>query len=57
MNSHISKETAEAKHIFKNTLAQSISLFFYRRHPVMFNNLQGKQIVYSCSHKQQYCRI
>jgi len=58
MNLHTSKEREEAKHIFKNTLAQGTSFFFfYRRHPIMFNNLQGKQIVYSCSQKQQYCRI
>jgi hypothetical protein len=51
MNSHTSKERAEAKHTFKNTLAQSTS-FFHRRHPIVFNNLQGKQTVYSCCQKQ-----
>jgi len=28
-------------------------VFFYRRHPIVFNNLQGKQIAYSCCQTQQ----
>jgi len=28
-------------------------VFFYRGHPIVFNNSQGKQIVYSCCQTQQ----
>jgi hypothetical protein len=34
MNSHTSKERAEAKHIFKNTLAQSTFFFLVEYNPL-----------------------
>ena len=34
-------------------LCNFILYFFYRGHPIVFTNLQGKQIVYSCGHTQQ----
>jgi len=42
------------KEAFQKAINNTTKFFFNRRHPVVFNELHDKQIVYRCCQIQQY---